>query len=49
MEVNFLFGKNAKPGGGGPEGGLAKDQTFSGFSFVQPSLTQETFFGNFDN
>ena len=30
--------KNAKPGGGGSEGGLAKDQTFSGFSFVQPSL-----------
>ena len=39
MGVNFLFGKNAKPGGGGggSEGGLAKDQTFSGF-FLQPSL-----------
>ena len=31
MGVNFLFGKNAKPGGGGSEGGLAKDHTFSGF------------------
>ena len=33
MGVNFLFGKNAKPGGGGrgSGGGLAKDQTFSGF------------------
>ena len=25
-------------GGGGSEGSLAKDQTFSGFSFVHPSL-----------
>ena len=32
MGVNFLFGKNAKPGVGS-EGGLAKDQTFSGFFF----------------
>ena len=31
IEVNFLFGKNAKPGGS--EGGLAKSQTFSGFFF----------------
>ena len=29
-------------GGGGSEGSLAKDQTFSGFSFVHPSL-KETF------
>ena len=26
-----------------PEGGLAKDHTFSGFSFVQPSLTYSVF------
>ena len=26
-------------GGGGSEGSLAKDQTFSGFSFVHPSLS----------
>ena len=26
------------PNGGGSEGGLAKDQTFSGFFFVHPSL-----------
>ena len=36
----YIFQKNANPGGGGSEGGLAKDQTFSGFSFVQPSLMQ---------
>ena len=29
--------------GGGSEGGLAKDHTFSGFSFVQPSLTYSVF------
>ena len=38
MGVNFLFGKMPNQGGGS-EGGLAKDQTFSGFSFVHPSLT----------
>ena len=27
------------PKGGGSGGGLAKDKTFSGFSFVHPSLT----------
>ena len=27
--------------GGGSEGGLAKDQTFSGFCFVQPSLKKK--------
>ena len=38
MGVNFFFfEKNAKVGGGS-EGSLAKDQTFSGFSFVHPSL-----------
>ena len=37
MGVNFLFGKMPNQGGGS-EGGLAKDQTFSGFSFVHPSL-----------
>ena len=26
--------------GGGPGGGLAKDQTFSGFCFVHPSLKE---------
>ena len=26
---------------GGSEGSLAKDHTFSGFSFVQPSLTDK--------
>ena len=29
----IFFWKNAKPGEGGSEGGLAKDQTFSGFFF----------------
>ena len=33
----FVVRKNAKPGGGS-EGGLAKDQTFSGFFCVHPSL-----------
>ena len=30
--------KKCQTGGGGGEGGLPKDQTFSGFSFVHPSL-----------
>ena len=30
--VHFLFGKKANPGGGS-EGGLVKDYTFSGFFF----------------
>ena len=36
----FFVRKNAKlgGGGGGAGGGLAKDHTFSGFSFVHPSL-----------
>ena len=34
----FFFWKNAKLGGEGSEGGLAKDHTFSGFFFVHPSL-----------
>ena len=41
MGVKFLFGKNAKQGGGA-EGGLAIDHTFSGF-FLQPSLTSFSF------
>ena len=41
MGVNF-FWKNAKLGGGGAEGGLAKDHTFSGFCFVHPSLSWTT-------
>ena len=39
MGVNFLLLKKCQTGGGGAGGGLAKDQTFSGFSFVQPSLS----------
>ena len=39
MGVNFLLLKKCQTGGGGPGGGLAKDQTFSGFFFVHPSLT----------
>ena len=38
--VNFLFGKNTEPGGwggGGSEGGLVKDYTFSGF-FLNPQF-----------
>ena len=34
----YIFHKNAKPGGGS-EGGLAKDHTFSGYFFVHPSLS----------
>ena len=43
MGVIFLLLKKCQTGGvgGGSEGGLAKDQTFSGFSFVQPSLTRD--------
>ena len=38
MGVNFFHRKKTKPGGGGSEGGLAKDHTFSGFFFRLPSL-----------
>ena len=37
MGVNFFFEKMPN-WGGGPGGSLAKDQTFSGFSFVHTSL-----------
>ena len=46
MGVIFFFGKNAKPGGRS-EGGLAKDHSFSGFSFVQPSLINALLSDNF--
>ena len=35
--LNFLFEKNLN-WGGGPEGGLVKDYTFSGFFSLLPSL-----------
>ena len=38
LGVNFFVGKMTKPGGGS-EGGLAKDHTFSRFFFLNPSLT----------
>ena len=38
MGVNFFVWKNDQTGGGS-EGGLAKDHTFSGFFFLNPSLT----------
>ena len=38
MGVNFLFGKNAKPGGEGPRGVWQKTTLFR-FFFVHPSLT----------
>ena len=35
----IFFLKKCQTGGEGPRGSLAKDHTFSGFSFVHPSLT----------
>ena len=38
----FFVGKMPKPGGGGgAEGGLAKDHTFSRFFFLNPSLRSQ--------
>ena len=36
---SIFFTEKRSNGGGGPEGGLAKDHTFSGFFFRLPSLS----------